>query len=109
MAAVHDLAEEVAQVLPRHALPRAALHVVAQHGARVAQVAQRERVDAVEAEGAEARPLRERGVEVGQAEEDGAALGARVLELLPGEGREGALEVGGEAQAGAVAIAVLRL
>lgn len=72
MPAVHDLAEEVPQVLPRHL--RVRLEVVVEDVDADRQVAGVERVDAVPALRTELSTLGDDGVEVAEREEDALEL-----------------------------------
>ena len=73
MSAVHDLAEQVAQVFPRHL--RVGLEVVVQNVDADGEVADVERIAAVPALRPELAPLADDRVEVAQSEEDALELG----------------------------------
>mmetsp|Transcript_4517 Transcript_4517/g.13056 ORF Transcript_4517/g.13056 Transcript_4517/m.13056 type:complete len:563 (-) Transcript_4517:3771-5459(-) len=93
VAAVHDVAEDVAQVVPRDLHRRGPLEVVVQHLCRVPEIAGGEGVLHVEAHGAELLPLEHQGVEVAKREEDGLDLAVPVFEVLFAEEREGPSQV----------------
>mmetsp|Transcript_44591 Transcript_44591/g.129031 ORF Transcript_44591/g.129031 Transcript_44591/m.129031 type:complete len:240 (-) Transcript_44591:2839-3558(-) len=90
---VHDLAEDVAQVVPRDLHRRRPLQVVVQHLSRVAQIAGRERILHVVPHGPELLPLQHQRVEVHEREEDGLDLRILVLEVLLAEECKGPPEV----------------
>ena len=99
VAAVHDLSEEVSEILPGD-LPRRVLHVVAKHGHGAHEILNAEWVHHIVALGAKFLALHHNGMELAQAEEN--ALGARLqlLEEIARKTREGLLEVGLESRGG---------
>mmetsp|Transcript_9979 Transcript_9979/g.26011 ORF Transcript_9979/g.26011 Transcript_9979/m.26011 type:complete len:497 (+) Transcript_9979:380-1870(+) len=94
VAAIHDVAEDVPQVVPRNLDRGRALKVVVQHLSGVAEIACREGVLHVVAHGAKLFALQHDRVPVAEREQDRLHLSITVLEVLLAEERERPAQVG---------------